>query len=135
MGEVATVIGRYYAMDRDNRWDRVERAYKAMVRGEGKAFEDPVAAVEASYEAGTTDEFIEPAVIVRDGRPVGCISPGDSVICFNFRADRVREITRALTLPGFDRFPVAGADPVVVRLHDRVRRDASGCPSRSRRRR
>ena len=64
-GEVATVIGRYYAMDRDNRWDRVERAYKAMVRGEGKPCEDPVAAVEASYEAGATDEFIEPAVIVR----------------------------------------------------------------------
>lgn len=111
-GEVATVIGRYYAMDRDNRWDRVERAYKAMVRGEGKRFEDPVAAVTASYAAGTTDEFIEPSVIVRDGRPVGCISPGDSVICWNFRADRVREITRALTQPGFDRFPVPGPIPL-----------------------
>jgi 2,3-bisphosphoglycerate-independent phosphoglycerate mutase len=63
-------------MDRDNRWDRVERAYKAMVRGEGKRFEDPVAAVAASYAAGTTDAFIEPSGIVRDGRPVGCISPG-----------------------------------------------------------
>ncbi len=112
VGEVATVIGRYYAMDRDNRWDRVERAYKAMVRGEGKRFEDPVAAVAASYAAGTTDEFIEPSVIVRDGSPFGCISPGDSVICWNFRADRVREITRALTQAGFDRFPVPGPIPL-----------------------
>jgi 2,3-bisphosphoglycerate-independent phosphoglycerate mutase len=104
-GNVATVMGRYYAMDRDNRWDRVERAYKAMVRGEGAPFEDPVAAVSGSYAAGKTDEFVEPAVIVRDGRPVGRIAPGDSVICFNFRADRVREITGALTRADFDRFP------------------------------
>ena len=104
-GEVATVVGRYYTMDRDNRWDRVERAYKAMVRGEGTTFGDPVAAVAASYAAGKTDEFIEPVVIVRDGRPVGRIAPGDSVIFFNFRADRAREITRALTQETFDRFP------------------------------
>jgi 2,3-bisphosphoglycerate-independent phosphoglycerate mutase len=108
VGEVATVMGRYYAMDRDNRWDRVERAYKAMVRGEGARSEDPVDAVSASYAAGKTDEFIEPVVIVRNGEPVARIAPGDSVICFNFRADRVREITRALTQPGFDRFAVAG---------------------------
>ncbi|MBE0569150.1 MAG: 2,3-bisphosphoglycerate-independent phosphoglycerate mutase [Deltaproteobacteria bacterium] len=112
VGEVATVIGRYYGMDRDNRWDRVERAYKAMVRGEGKPYGDPVAAVADSYAAGTTDEFIEPAVIVRNGEPVGRISPGDSVICYNFRADRVREITRALTQEGFDRFPVPGRMPL-----------------------
>ncbi len=105
-GEVATVMGRYYAMDRDNRWDRVERAYKAMVRGEGAPFADPVSAVSGSYAAGKTDEFVEPAVIVRNGGPVGRIAPGDSVLCFNFRADRVREITRALTQEGFDRFPV-----------------------------
>jgi 2,3-bisphosphoglycerate-independent phosphoglycerate mutase len=111
-GEVATVIGRYYGMDRDDRWDRVERAYKAMVLGEGKPYGDPVAAVADSYAAGTTDEFIEPAVIVRDGEPVGRISPGDAVICYNFRADRVREITRALTQPGFDRFPVSGRMPL-----------------------
>lgn len=104
-GEVATVIGRYYAMDRDNRWDRVERAYKAMVRGEGRTFADPVAAVEASYADGKTDEFIEPAVIVRGGAPVGRIAPGDAVIFFNFRADRAREITRALTREAFDAFP------------------------------
>jgi len=105
VGEVATVVGRYYAMDRDNRWDRVERAYKAMVRGEGAASGDPVSAVAASYAAGKTDEFIEPVVIGREGRPPGRIAPGDSVIFFNFRADRAREITRALTQDGFDRFP------------------------------
>jgi len=104
-GEVATVAGRYFTMDRDNRWDRVERAYKAMVRGEGRTFGDPVAAVAASYEGGKTDEFIEPVVIARDGRPVGRIAAGDSVIFFNFRADRAREITRALTQEPFDRFP------------------------------
>jgi 2,3-bisphosphoglycerate-independent phosphoglycerate mutase len=105
IGEVATVMGRYFAMDRDNRWDRVERAYKAMVRGEGKRCGDPLAAIADSYEAGKTDEFIEPAVIVRDGAPVGRIAPGDSVVFFNFRADRAREITRALTQEGFDKFP------------------------------
>jgi len=104
-GEVATVGGRYYAMDRDNRWERVERAYRAMVRGEGKESADPAAAVTASYESGKTDEFMEPVVVVRDGRPAGRISPGDSVIFFNFRADRARELTRALTVEGFDRFP------------------------------
>jgi len=104
-GEVATVGGRYYAMDRDNRWDRVERAFRAMVRGEGKESADPLASVAASYAAGKTDEFMEPAVIARDGRPVGRIAQGDSVIFFNFRADRARELTRALTMEAFDRFP------------------------------
>jgi 2,3-bisphosphoglycerate-independent phosphoglycerate mutase len=105
VGKVATVSGRYYAMDRDNRWDRVERAFRAMVRGEGKANADPAAAVSGSYQAGVTDEFIEPVVIHRDGKAVGPISPGDSVIFFNFRADRARELTRALTQDDFDRFP------------------------------
>jgi 2,3-bisphosphoglycerate-independent phosphoglycerate mutase len=105
IGEVATVGGRYFAMDRDNRWDRVERAYRAMVRGEGKESADPVAAVSASYAAGKTDEFMEPTVIRKDGRPVGAISPGDSVIFFNFRGDRARELTRSLTVEGFDKFP------------------------------
>ncbi len=105
VGEIATVGGRYYAMDRDNRWDRVERAYRAMVRGEGKTSGDPAAAVRESYAAGKTDEFIEPVVIARDGRPAGPIGPGDSVVFFNFRADRARELTRALTQESFDRFP------------------------------
>ncbi len=104
-GEVATVGGRYYAMDRDNRWDRVERAFRAMVRGEGRESDDPAAAVSASYASGKTDEFMEPVVVMRDGRPLGPISPGDSVIFFNFRADRARELTRALAMKAFDRFP------------------------------
>ncbi len=105
VGEIATVGGRYYAMDRDNRWDRVERAYRAMVRGEGKTGGDPVEAVKDSYAQGKTDEFIEPVVIARNGRPAGPIAPGDAVIFFNFRADRARELTRALTQESFDRFP------------------------------
>ena len=105
IGEIATVGGRYFAMDRDNRWDRVERAYRAMVRGEGKKSADPVAAVSASYAAGKTDEFMEPMVITKDDRPVGTISPRDSAIFFNFRGDRARELTRALTVEGFDKFP------------------------------
>ncbi len=120
-GEVATVAGRYWTMDRDNRWDRVERGYRAMVRGEGKEYGDPLAAVAASYEAGKTDEFMEPAVIVRDGRPAGRIEPGDSVIFFNFRADRAREITRALTMEKFDRFPRPerlGLDYVCMTTYD-----------------
>jgi 2,3-bisphosphoglycerate-independent phosphoglycerate mutase len=105
VGRVATVEGRYFAMDRDNRWDRTERAFRAMVRGEGKESSDPIAAVSRSYEAGTTDEFIEPVVIRQDGLPVGPISEGDSVLFFNFRADRARQLTRALTQEDFDRFP------------------------------
>jgi 2,3-bisphosphoglycerate-independent phosphoglycerate mutase len=105
VGKVATAGGRYYGMDRDNRWDRTERAFRAMVRGAGKESADPVAAVTGSYGEGKNDEFIEPTVIVRDGQPVGSISEGDSVIFFNFRADRARQLTRALTQKDFDRFP------------------------------
>ncbi len=105
IGEVATVEGRYYAMDRDNRWDRVERAFRVMVRGEGKEAADPAEAVAASYAVGKTDEFMEPVAIFRDGRPVGKIEPGDSVIFYNFRADRARELTRAFMMDPFDRFP------------------------------
>jgi 2,3-bisphosphoglycerate-independent phosphoglycerate mutase len=105
VGRVATVAGRYFAMDRDNRWDRTERAFRALVRSEGKESPDPVAAVSRSYEAGKTDEFIEPVVIRQDDRPVGPISEGDSVLFFNFRADRARQLTRALTQEDFDRFP------------------------------
>jgi len=105
VGRVATVAGRYFAMDRDNRWDRTERAFRALVRGEGKENADPVDAVTRSYEEGKTDEFIEPVVIRQDDRPVGPISEGDSVLFFNFRADRARQLTRALTQEDFDRFP------------------------------
>jgi 2,3-bisphosphoglycerate-independent phosphoglycerate mutase len=97
-GRVASVSGRYYAMDRDKRWERIERAFNAMVLGSGEKANDPVAAVERSYEKGVTDEFIEPVTIVDErGGPVGLIRDDDSVIFFNFRADRARETTTALT--------------------------------------
>ena len=106
VGEVATVSGRYYAMDRDNRWDRVEKAYNAMVKGEGEKCDDAVKAIAASYEKDVTDEFVLPTVIVKDGEPVAKISDNDSVIFFNFRPDRAREITRTFCaddFTGFDR--------------------------------
>ena len=95
VGQVASVMGRYYAMDRDNRWDRVERAYNVMTKGEGNHAECPICAVKDSYAAEKTDEFVEPTAIVKDGQPVGLIEDKDSVIFFNFRPDRAREITRA----------------------------------------
>ena len=101
VGKIATVMGRYYAMDRDKRWDRVEQAYDAMVYGDSAAFNPvPVAAVKDSYAAGVTDEFVEPVVCDQDGT----ISDNDSVIFFNFRPDRAREITRTLVDPDFDGF-------------------------------
>jgi 2,3-bisphosphoglycerate-independent phosphoglycerate mutase len=104
-GKVATVSGRYYAMDRDKRWDRVEKAYAAMVRGEGYRASSGVAAMEASYAHGENDEFVKPTVIVNgDGKPVGPVRDGDAILFFNFRADRAREITRAFTDPGFKDF-------------------------------
>ena len=100
VGKIATVMGRYYVMDRDKRWERVQMAYDAMGYGEGVQTADPVAAVEASYANGVTDEFVEPVVCDREGT----ISDGDSVIFFNYRPDRAREITRALVDPAFDGF-------------------------------
>ncbi|GAB4257212.1 MAG: 2,3-bisphosphoglycerate-independent phosphoglycerate mutase [Deferrisomatales bacterium] len=105
VGEVATVTGRYYAMDRDNRWDRVEKAYRALVLGDGLPARSPIEAVEGAYAQGQTDEFVEPRVVCRaDGTPVATVEDGDGVVFFNFRADRARELTRAFTQPGFDRF-------------------------------
>lgn len=106
VGKVASVMGRYYAMDRDNRWDRVELAYRALTRGEGKQDPSAAAAVQASYDEGKTDEFVVPTVITENGRPVGLVQDKDSVIFFNFRPDRAREITRAFcddAFTGFDR--------------------------------
>ena len=106
VGEVASVMGRYYAMDRDNRWDRVELAYNAMVNGEGVFAEEGPAAIQASYDADKTDEFVLPTVITKDGAPVATIKDGDSIIFFNFRPDRAREITRTFCddeFTGFDR--------------------------------
>ena len=103
-GRLATVIGRYYAMDRDNRWDRVKRAWQAIVLGEGQPAASSAAAIQGAYAAGQNDEFIEPRVIQRDGLPVGRIKDKDGIIFFNFRADRAREITRAFTQPDFAAF-------------------------------
>ncbi len=100
-GEIATVMGRYYAMDRDNRWERVVKAYDAMVKGEGELCDSAVSAIEASYNNDVTDEFVVPTVITKDGAPTGKISNGDSVIFYNFRPDRAREITRTLVDPEF----------------------------------
>jgi 2,3-bisphosphoglycerate-independent phosphoglycerate mutase len=107
-GQVATLIGRYYAMDRDKRWERTQRAYELLVRGKGERAVDPVAAIQGYYERGITDEFIEPTVIVgANGEPVATIQDGDAVIFFNFRPDRARQLTRALAVPGFAEFDVS----------------------------
>ena len=104
VGEIATVSGRYYAMDRDNRWDRVELAYNALTSGEGVKGTDAQAAVQASYDNDKTDEFVLPTVIEKDGQPTGVISDKDSVVFFNFRPDRAREITRAFCDDDFQGF-------------------------------
>jgi 2,3-bisphosphoglycerate-independent phosphoglycerate mutase len=96
---VATVSGRYYAMDRDNRWDRIARVYWAMTRGEGRRAEDPVKAIVDSYADKVTDEFIEPIVLVDGDKPVAVVETGDAVVYFNFRSDRGRELTKAFVLP------------------------------------
>lgn len=107
IGEIGTVIGRYYAMDRDKRWERTQRAYESLVEGHGEPATDPIAAVQKSYERGVTDEFLEPVVIVNeDGSPIGTLKDGDSVIFFNFRPDRARQLTRAIAVPGFAEFDV-----------------------------
>jgi 2,3-bisphosphoglycerate-independent phosphoglycerate mutase len=107
-GKIATVMGRYYAMDRDNRWDRVERAWQAMVLGEGVFAKDAASAVQSSYDAGLTDEFVLPAVVA----PTRVVD-GDTLIFFNFRPDRAREITRAFTDPTFEGFD----RPVFPKVH------------------
>jgi 2,3-bisphosphoglycerate-independent phosphoglycerate mutase len=105
-GKIATVSGRYYAMDRDKRWERVEKAFRAMVAGEGNRADDPVGVMQASYDANVTDEFVVPTVIVDgDGKPTARIEDEDAVIFFNFRADRARQMTHALNDPGLERPP------------------------------
>jgi 2,3-bisphosphoglycerate-independent phosphoglycerate mutase len=111
---VATVMGRYWSMDRDKRWDRTEKAYRAIVYGDGIRVRDPVAAIQAAYDSSETDEFISPRVMVDEtGEPVGRLRDGDSVLFFNFRADRVRQITRALAEPDFIHFDRGQDHPAV----------------------
>ena len=100
-GQIASVIGRYFAMDRDNRWERVKLAYDLLVKGKGASFESASNAIEAAYAAEITDEFIQPAVITKNGEPLATINEGDVVISFNFRTDRPREIAIALTQKEF----------------------------------
>lgn len=96
-GKIATVSGRYYAMDRDNRWERVQLAYNALVKADGQVANSAVQAVEQAYAEGVTDEFVKPTVILEDGRPIATIQEGDAVLCFNFRTDRCREIVKVLS--------------------------------------
>nr|WP_288828185.1 2,3-bisphosphoglycerate-independent phosphoglycerate mutase [uncultured Clostridium sp.] len=106
VGKVASVSGRYYAMDRDNRWDRVKRAYDALTKGEGNQAQSAVSGIQASYDAEKNDEFVEPFVVTENGEPVAVVKDGDSVIFFNFRPDRARELTRAFCddeFKGFER--------------------------------
>ncbi len=104
VGKVASVMGRYYAMDRDNRWDRVELAYKALTKGEGETAVSGPAGIQASYDAEKYDEFVMPTVVTEDGKAIGTIKDHDSVIFFNFRPDRAREITRAFCDDAFQGF-------------------------------
>lgn len=104
VGEIATINGRYYAMDRDNRWDRVEKAYRAIAFGEGEKADSAIAAIDASYAADVTDEFVVPTVIQKGGAPVATVNDKDTIIFFNFRPDRAREITRVFCADDFDGF-------------------------------
>lgn len=106
-GEIASVVGRYYAMDRDKRWERTQRAYDLLTKSIGFRATDPLAAIKESYERGLTDEFVAPVALVRsDGSSVRTIKDDDSVIFFNFRPDRARQLTRALSIGDFNEFPV-----------------------------
>src|SRR5690606_19042687 len=104
---LASMIGRYFAMDRDRRWQRTRLAYDLLVAGAGTPTTDPVAAIEQSYAAGVTDEFVQPIVVVdAAGAPLAPIRSGDAVFCFNYRSDRMRQIVTALCIDGFDGFEV-----------------------------
>jgi len=132
-GRVATISGRFWAMDRDTRWDRVEKAWQAMTRGQGMTAGDPVRAVSAAYSRAETDEFITPTGLVDGNGPVGTIKDRDGVIFFNFRADRARELCRAFTAKDFAGFDVTDRPRAsATGDHDRIRerfRPAGGLPS------
>ena len=120
VGKIASVTGRYYAMDRDNRWERIESAYDAVVKGVGKRYKSAMDAIKDSYYNSVTDEFVEPSVIVEDGKQPVRIENGDAVMFFNFRADRGRQMTRALTVPDFDGFErdMLDLDMVTMTVYD-----------------
>jgi 2,3-bisphosphoglycerate-independent phosphoglycerate mutase len=127
-GQIASIVGRYYAMDRDKRWERVKEAYNLLVNGQGTPTGNPVEAMEQSYEGGVTDEFIKPIVCVKDGKPVSVIEEGDVVIFFNFRNDRAKELTIVLSqqdmpefgmhaLPNLQYFTMTPYDPTFKNVH------------------
>ena len=104
IGQIATIGGRYYAMDRNNNWERVKLAYDAMTEGVGEKITDPITYLKKSYENEIFDEYLKPAVVMKDNEPIAKIKDDDAVIFFNFREDRARQITKAFTLPGFNKF-------------------------------
>lgn len=104
IGKIASICGRNWAMDRNNNWDRIEKAYRMLTEGKGIQAEDPLKCLQDSYATGVTDEYIEPSVITENGKPLTIIKDGDSVIFFNFREDRARQLTEAFVVPGFDKF-------------------------------
>ena len=111
---IASISGRYYAMDRDRRWDRTGLAYRAIVLGEGTPVTDPLEAIRKAYESGKTDEFMLPVVVTENGKAVAPMRDGDAVICFNYRSDRMRQIVRALIDPAFDGFDISKRPKVSV---------------------
>ncbi|MBS0026163.1 2,3-bisphosphoglycerate-independent phosphoglycerate mutase [Chitinophaga sp. 22321] len=118
-GKIATITGRYYAMDRDKRWERVKLAYDALVHGTGTPTQDPLTAVKASYAEGVTDEFIKPIVVTdAQQKPVATIQDGDAVLCFNFRTDRCREITQVLSQEAFPDFGMKPLDLYYTTMTD-----------------
>ena len=120
---VASLGGRYFGMDRDNRWDRIEKWYRVAVQGVGPRGTDPLEVIRAAYDRNETDEFVTPTVITENGAPVAPMRSGDAVICFNYRADRMRQIVRALTMPGFEGFDVTdrpSLDVVMMTRYDQT---------------
>jgi 2,3-bisphosphoglycerate-independent phosphoglycerate mutase len=123
VGKIASLSGRYYAMDRDNRWDRTEKAYRAIAEGKAdRVSEDPIEAIKESYAKENYDEEFIPTVITKKGKPVATIEADDSVIFFNFRPDRARQLTEAFVLPGFNKFErtyLKGLDFITMTEYDK----------------
>jgi 2,3-bisphosphoglycerate-independent phosphoglycerate mutase len=116
IGTIASICGRYYAMDRDQRWERTEKAYVALTEGKGQTANSPTEAIEKAYGRNTTDEFIEPTLIVRGNGPIALIKHNDTVIFFNYRIDRPRQLTKAFVLPDFsDQAKISGYDPYAIK--------------------